>query len=249
MSDWAVVDPDRASLTERTTERIRQLIRDGELAPGDRLPAEPELAERLGVSRATVRTALSELVALMVLERRRGIGTFVRAETPLLSHGLERLIGTGQSIKQLGMQPRAIDVLVDHVQSQPSHLDDFDIEPGTPLVRIRRTRTADGRPVLYCREWVREDTLPSPEALDDLDEGDSLYARLDALGLGPSTAITKVLPRLPSGEARERLGLDGDIPILLLQQVHYASAGAEAPVLYTENFYSNLIELHTIRRR
>jgi GntR family transcriptional regulator, transcriptional repressor for pyruvate dehydrogenase complex len=46
---------------EEIVEQIRQLIKDGELNPGDRLLSERELCERLQVSRASVREALSAL--------------------------------------------------------------------------------------------------------------------------------------------------------------------------------------------
>src|SRR5216684_7659703 len=62
-------------------EAIASLLRDavlrGSLGPNQRLPAEPELAERLKVSRATLRHAVSILTQEGLLVRRRGIGTFV----------------------------------------------------------------------------------------------------------------------------------------------------------------------------
>jgi GntR family transcriptional regulator len=58
-------------------QAIRELIHD-ELKPGDRLPNEHELVQRLGVSRATVREAITRLVADAVVEKRWGVGTFVR---------------------------------------------------------------------------------------------------------------------------------------------------------------------------
>ena len=54
-------------------------IREGRMRPGDMLPPECELCEQLGVSRPTVRQAMSELVAEGLLTRRKGKGTFVAA--------------------------------------------------------------------------------------------------------------------------------------------------------------------------
>ncbi len=251
IDSWSVTDTrDRIPLAERTAQRIRELIRDGEFGPGDKLPSEPDLADRLGVSRATVRSALSALISQLVLDRRRGVGTFVREHTPLLTHGLEHLIGTGESIAQLGMEPGSIRVEVSHRLATLQQTQDLGLEEGTPLVSIRRTRTADGRPVLFCREWVREVSLPSVDALDDFSEGESLYERLEGFGIKLALAMATVLPVLPPAEATERLEIARDVPILLLRQQHYATAAGESPVLYTENFYnSELIEIHAIRRR
>lgn len=56
---------------------LRALIADGALRPGDRLPSECELCERLGVSRGSLREAIRMLAALGVLETRHGSGSYV----------------------------------------------------------------------------------------------------------------------------------------------------------------------------
>ncbi len=63
---------------EEIVEQIRDLVARGELKPGDRLPAERELVERLKVSRASIREAISALELMGLLEVRSGEGTYVR---------------------------------------------------------------------------------------------------------------------------------------------------------------------------
>jgi GntR family transcriptional repressor for pyruvate dehydrogenase complex len=58
------------------------MIRSGELGPGDRLPPENELAERLGVSRGSLREAVRALSQINVLDVRRGDGTYVTSLAP-----------------------------------------------------------------------------------------------------------------------------------------------------------------------
>ncbi len=70
------------SVTSKTIDSIRALIRSGELQPGERLPPEQELAERLGVSRGTLREAVRALSHINVLDVRRGDGTFVSSLAP-----------------------------------------------------------------------------------------------------------------------------------------------------------------------
>lgn len=66
---------------------LERLIVSGQLKPGDRLPAERELARQVGVSRPTVRSGLRSLAALGVVESRHGAGTFITAGPPKLSTG------------------------------------------------------------------------------------------------------------------------------------------------------------------
>jgi GntR family transcriptional regulator, transcriptional repressor for pyruvate dehydrogenase complex len=60
-------------------ERIREMIRNGELAPGDRLPPERKLAESFGVSRNSLRQAFQALAERRILESRQGDGTYLLA--------------------------------------------------------------------------------------------------------------------------------------------------------------------------
>jgi len=65
------------NLSEGVVNQIIQRINNGELKPGDRLPAERELAVALGVSRTVVRDALKTLVGLGVVNIRHGMGAFI----------------------------------------------------------------------------------------------------------------------------------------------------------------------------
>jgi GntR family transcriptional repressor for pyruvate dehydrogenase complex len=63
---------------EQVAEHIKQMIEQGFLKPGDKLPPMNELAVQFGVSRATVREAFSSLVGMGLIDLRHGEGTFVQ---------------------------------------------------------------------------------------------------------------------------------------------------------------------------
>src|SRR5690349_24779062 len=69
---------------ELVVAHIRGLIDQGQLKPGDRLPAERELAVQIGVSRPSVRAGLRALAAMGVVQSRHGAGTFIRSGPPVL---------------------------------------------------------------------------------------------------------------------------------------------------------------------
>ncbi|MET4783253.1 FadR/GntR family transcriptional regulator [Glaciihabitans sp. UYNi722] len=72
------------AVTDEAILRIKDMILSGELAPGDRLPPEKELSERLGLSRSSLREAVKALEVLRVLSVKRGDGTFVTSLEPRL---------------------------------------------------------------------------------------------------------------------------------------------------------------------
>jgi len=72
------------AVTDEAIEKIKAMIVSGQLAPGDRLPPEKELAERLGLSRNSMREAVKALEVIRVLDVRRGDGTYVTSLEPRL---------------------------------------------------------------------------------------------------------------------------------------------------------------------
>jgi GntR family transcriptional repressor for pyruvate dehydrogenase complex len=70
--------------TEQVVAFVRALIDRGRLRPGDRLPAERELATQIGVSRPSVRAGLHALAAMGVVRSRHGSGTYIPDGPPLL---------------------------------------------------------------------------------------------------------------------------------------------------------------------
>jgi GntR family transcriptional repressor for pyruvate dehydrogenase complex len=83
---FAVVN--RSTLPEEIAARLLDLIRAEQLRPGDKLPAERELAATMHVSRPVLREALRALAIMKVVEIRQGAGTFITALEPqqLVSH-------------------------------------------------------------------------------------------------------------------------------------------------------------------
>jgi GntR family transcriptional repressor for pyruvate dehydrogenase complex len=80
--------------TEQVITHVRSLIEKGVLRPGNRLASERELAQRMGVSRTSVRAGLRSLQAMGVVQTRQGAGTFITAGPPTLVSEPLRLIAS-----------------------------------------------------------------------------------------------------------------------------------------------------------
>lgn len=72
------------AVTDEAILRIKEMLLEGELLPGDRLPPEKELSEKLGLSRNSLREAVKALELINVLDVRRGDGTYVTSLEPRL---------------------------------------------------------------------------------------------------------------------------------------------------------------------
>ncbi|PBC70394.1 GntR family transcriptional regulator [Streptomyces sp. TLI_235] len=73
---------DAVPVTDEAIEKIKAMIVSGELRPGERLPKEADLAERLGLSRNSLREAVKALSVIRVLDVRQGDGTYVTSLEP-----------------------------------------------------------------------------------------------------------------------------------------------------------------------
>jgi GntR family transcriptional repressor for pyruvate dehydrogenase complex len=90
--ELTVEQPVKPDAAENVVAFVRDLMSRGDLKPGDRLPAERELALKIGVSRPSVRAGLQALAAMGVVESRRGSGTYISTGPPVLSSGPLQLL-------------------------------------------------------------------------------------------------------------------------------------------------------------
>jgi len=135
----------------KAEEALRRLMADAEYVEGGLLPDELTLANRLGVSRGTVRTAILRLVAEGSLERRAGVGTRI------VKRSTESAIGAWRSFTR-EMQRQGINVRMFRLQlrSVPANAEvaaALRIETGTLVQRLDRVRGWDDLPVLRARSW------------------------------------------------------------------------------------------------
>lgn len=93
----------KTDVTTRLISVFKQLISEGTLVPGARLPSERELAQSLGVARSSLRQALKVLEIMGVISQRVGDGTYLNSGAPsVLSEPLDFLIHLiGISIDEL----------------------------------------------------------------------------------------------------------------------------------------------------
>src|SRR5712692_2489309 len=89
--EWLTQRRSTQLLSHQLAELLRDAIRSGKLAPGKQLPSENDFAKQLGVSRTTLRDAIILLLGEGLIERRRGLGTFV---TTIHSHLVENNIAS-----------------------------------------------------------------------------------------------------------------------------------------------------------
>jgi GntR family transcriptional regulator len=102
-SDFLVSKENDVPLYQQIKESLRKEILERRLKEKEKIPSERSLCERFGVSRITVRQALSELLAEGLIERRQGKGTFVAPRK--VQQGLARIVDFARTVLDLGLKP------------------------------------------------------------------------------------------------------------------------------------------------
>ena len=220
--DWrslALTRPNPIPLYYQLAEVIRERVRSGDLAPGDRLPPDRELGDYAGVSRMTARQAVAYLVREGTLTVKQGVGTFV-AE-PKLTYDPLRLLGfTEETVRQGGIaSSRVLEQAV--VEPPPAITAALALRAGDRTLRLVRLRSAGDVPLLLETGHLPSSLCPG---LEDEDLGArSLYALLELkFGVRVRRARQTVEAAVANRYEGDLLGVDGGAPLLLVEGVSYA---------------------------
>ena len=153
-------------------------IRSGKYKAGDQLPSERELQEYYGISRLTVRSALTDLERDGIIYSRAGKGRYVTQS--YFDQQLIHLSGFSQDMSKAGTSSNSIVILKEEIPATPIVATQLEIKPGMHVVRIMRVRCADNEPMAIEDAYLPLNLCPG--LLDqDLQKG-SIYAYLNSQG-------------------------------------------------------------------
>ncbi len=119
---------------------------------GDLIPPEIDLAKSYGVSRVTIRKAISYLVQEKYLKRIAGFGTYVLQNKPSL-HNFTLIQSFTNEMREMGLPSKTLDASVKKIKATPKLAEIFDIEVGETLINLKRTR-GDIVPILFSDTYL-----------------------------------------------------------------------------------------------
>jgi GntR family transcriptional regulator len=215
-------------LYDQIERNLRNLIVDGHLKPGEAMPGEWDLADLYCVSRLTVRRALDELVRQNWLEKKHGVGTFVRQPT-MATIAAGKLSFTDQ-MRSIGREPSSRYIGQRIIAATHKIALALHIQEGDPIIEITRVRLADNIPILLetaCLSAARFPTLES----HDWSQDESLYKVLNAEYEVTISAMDHTIKPVALTETEARyLKAKAGTPALLSQVIAYTPGGE--PVEY-----------------
>ncbi|HEV2128286.1 MAG TPA: GntR family transcriptional regulator [Thermomicrobiales bacterium] len=219
--DWGANKLNRHSpvpLYYQLVEHIRKSVRIGQLGTNAKLPAERDIAEQAGVSRMTVRQALTFLEREGVLVARPGVGTFVAA--PKLTYDALHLVGFAEETMRHGGAV-ASSVIELGIGAPPAPIQvALRLSRGETAVKIVRLRAAGDDPLLLETSYLPADRCAGIEQ-EDL-ESQSLYTLLETrYGLRLMRATQTIEASAASEFEANLFGVADGAPVLVVEGVAY----------------------------
>ncbi|MGH2581581.1 MAG: GntR family transcriptional regulator [Anaerolineales bacterium] len=148
----------KQNLSHRLHDQLGDMI--AAMAPGDRLPTEPKLAQMLRVSRATLREAMRTFETQGLIQRRQGVGTFVVHPTQVMDTGLEVLESIESMARRVGL---AVQMGKYQVETRDANQVEKENLKTEHVHQVSRVIEAEGRPVAYLIDIVPGDLLSESE--------------------------------------------------------------------------------------
>ena len=224
---------------------LMENIESGQLAVGECLPPETELTELFGVSRATVRQSISNLVNQGVLIRQKGKGTFV--QTPKVQgDSLQVLESFQEEMVKKGYRPETRVLEFQKIPGIPEINQKLGLKEDEELYFLRRTRSVNGEVVFTFRTYLP--AIRFPGLLKEDFEKNSLYQRLEeGYGCRVNRVVRHIEARVADREEALLLGIERKSPVFHVAFTSYCNN--TEPVEYSQTTYRGdrvefVVEVH-----
>lgn len=219
-------------------------IKEGRLRVGDMLPPECELCKKLGVSRPTVRQAMSELVAEGHLTRCKGKGTFVAAPAvrPVDARFFQGLQSFNEEMLQKGLAPSTRVLTLEMVDDRADIAASLRLTDDQRLLHLSRLRSANGQPLVVVETWLPYGRFRG--LMEEDFEVKSLYALMEQkYGMRVDRATRQFEAASVSPEDARLLGMDAGRAVCRVYTLAYSN---DVPVEYSVARYRGDRNIFTV---
>ena len=214
-------------------EAILAMIASDEYKNGKLLPGEVELAERLNVSRNTLRQAINKLVFEGKLSRRRGYGTWVTKKT--VTSGVKNWMSFSQEMRQLGITVKNYELHLSAELPPADVLDFFEIKDRSHAycLKLERVRGHEDYPFVVFESWFN----PAIGVTGDENFNIPLYELLESkYGVVAHTSVEEISAQVAGSRIAAKLRISENDPILKRKRFVYDDKGV--PVEYNVGYYN-----------
>jgi DNA-binding GntR family transcriptional regulator len=216
-------------------KKLQDLIHSGILRPGSKLPPETELATQFGVSRMTLRQALNKMVEDGIIEKKRGVGTFVTKESDIINAKLVFPPSLSSMLIKEGYKPSSQLINREVTKQIPAtgrkllNLNSKDL-----VIYTERLRLGNNIPLAINKSWIPDKLVPgfsNNELVDD----SIIKTLIEVYNVLPSFGSEWVEPVLATKQETELMQVPINTPLLLMTTISYSYN--ETPVEFSQTLW------------
>jgi len=227
-----VIDPtsDRA-VYQQIADHLREAIRGGKYAAGDRLPSESELVSSYGVSRVTARRALAVLAGEGLTYSEHGRGVFVRARPPVRRLASDRFARRHRQqgkaafvveMENAGLKYEVEPLMIGRGPATPEAAERLGLRDGDEVVIRRRRYLAEGHPLEIATSYIPLD-IASGTAIEQWNTGPGgIYARIEEGGHRLVRFTEEIVVRPGANSELNALSLSVGSPVIRILRTAHA---------------------------
>lgn len=234
------------TLTEQIKSHIKEQIVNNEFEDG-RIPSETELANVLGVSRTTIRDALSRLEIEGAVVRKQGAGTFVNEPILQIRSRLEEIWSYESVLEAHGYVPTVRVVGLREVPTDPHISANLDLSPDDTLMEIEKLFLENDTPVIFTSNRIPTKLIVHPFQEEDCRQ--PIYQLLETnCEQELSYYLSDIVPVVATEYVAEKLQVRPQTALLTLEEVGY-NKNNEPILTATSYIRDDLLRFRIIRRR
>jgi len=221
-------------------------MQTGEYSTCERLPRESVLAELLGISRTQLRDILASLEREGFITRRHGVGTIINRHVLNANCRMDIEVEFLDMIRQSGHEAAVASVEVREDTADARIAARLQIPEGTPIFRVARLCTADGKPAIYCEDIIEKALAKTNYTEEDLRQPIFHFLR-KFCNILPYLDLTDLRPVVADEALAAIFGIPVGSPLLNMDEVNYDIEGK--PVLCCNEYFADGIFRHTVMRK
>ncbi len=232
------------SVSKKLHQDLESIIDSKE--PGDKLLSEPQLAQQLGVSRATLREAMRTFEIQGKIRRRQGSGTFVTRPSQVIESGLEVLESIQTLADRIGLKVKLGKWRTDVRLPKESEYNTLEIHPNDYVLDVSRVIIAGDRPAAFLTDVLPLDVL-KPEEVDKRFTGSILDLLLAKGTPKLMVARTDINAVTSTAMVARALGIQRGDALLYLSADLYTPDGRVVNISHSY-FLPGYFNFHVVRR-
>ncbi|MFN2144775.1 MAG: GntR family transcriptional regulator [Anaerolineales bacterium] len=224
--------------------QLSQLI--GQTESGQRLPSEPKLARKFGVSRASLREAMRTFETRGLLQRKQGVGTFVIHPESVFETGLENLNSLETIAAQLGLEVSMGKMEISRQIVDQELAEILELPEGQEILTVSRVILAQNRPVAYLEDNLPIDVITESEVRQNFTGSVlDMLIRRDDIPLASSNCQISAIGA--TSTIASALDIQRHDPLLVFSSLLYSTRGRIIDSSFSY-FLPGYFHFHIVRR-